>query len=76
MDSKEINRIFYRDGYRIASQHLEGQVNATNLIAGIESLHRGVDDLLLHSSGGQLPKVRLRSVKRGVTGVAISPSMP
>ena len=47
MDSKEIDRIFYRDGYRIADQHLEGQVNATNLIAGIESLHRGVDDLLI-----------------------------
>ena len=46
MDSKEIDRIFYRDGYRIASQHLEEQVTAANLQAGIESLQRGVDDLL------------------------------
>jgi Fe-S-cluster containining protein len=47
MDSKEIDRIFYRDGYRIASLHLEGQVTAPNLRAGIESLQRGVDDLLV-----------------------------
>jgi Fe-S-cluster containining protein len=46
MDSKEIDRIFYRDGYRIASQYLEEQVTAQNLVAGIETLHRGVDDLL------------------------------
>lgn len=46
MDSKEIDRIFYRDGYRIASQHLDEQVTAAKLQAGIESLQRGVDDLL------------------------------
>ena len=46
MDSKEIDRIFYRDGYRIASLHLEEELTAPNLVAGIESLHRGVDELL------------------------------
>ncbi len=56
MDSKEIDRIFYRDGYRIASQHLGEQVTAPNLRAGIESLQRGVDDLLeafLRRSAGE-----------------------
>jgi Fe-S-cluster containining protein len=46
MDSKEIDRIFYRDGYRLASEHLEEEVTAGRLRAGIESLHRGMDDLL------------------------------
>lgn len=56
MDSKEIDRIFYRDGYRIASLHLGEQVTAPNLSAGIESLQRGVDDLLeafLRRSAGE-----------------------
>lgn len=46
MDSKEIDRIFYRDGYRIASQNLEEGITAAHMKAGIESLQRGFDDLL------------------------------
>lgn len=46
MDNKEINRLFYRDGYRIAIQHLEEGISAANLITGIAKLHQEVDDLL------------------------------
>jgi len=56
MDSKEIDRIFYRDGYRIANQHFETKITVPNLMAGIKSLHRGVDDLVeafLRRSAGE-----------------------
>ena len=46
MDYKEIGRIFYRDGYRLAHQHLEEEISAENLMAGISQLYRAVDDLL------------------------------
>ncbi len=46
MDYKEISRIFYRDGYRLAHQHLEKEVSVQNLIAAIRQLYDSVDDLL------------------------------
>ena len=46
MDYKEINRIFYRDGYRLAHQYLDKEVSARNLMAGIGQLYKSVDDLL------------------------------
>ena len=46
MDYKEIGRIFYRDGYRLAHQHLETEVNAPNLNRAIRSLYEAVDGLL------------------------------
>ena len=46
MDQKEINRIFYRDGYRLANRHLEKEFNTSNLKAAIGELFQEVDDLL------------------------------
>ena len=46
MDYKEIGRIFYRDGYRLAHQHLDEEVNVTNLKNAIRSLYDAVDLLL------------------------------
>ncbi|MEN8227497.1 MAG: YkgJ family cysteine cluster protein [Bacteroidota bacterium] len=46
MDYKEIERIFYRDGYRLAHQYLEEEVSAQNLTAGIRQLYDSVDELL------------------------------
>jgi len=46
MDNKEIGRIFYRDGYRLANSHLESAINSTNLRKAIQSLYEAVDGLL------------------------------
>ncbi len=46
MDYKEIGRIFYKDGYALANQYLEEEINASNLAAAITQLYRAVDELL------------------------------
>lgn len=46
MGYKEISRIFYRDGYRLAHQHLGKEVSVQNLTAAIRQLYDSVDDLL------------------------------
>lgn len=46
MDSKEIRRIFYRDGYRLANAHLDEELSAANLRRAIVELYQVVDDLL------------------------------
>ncbi|MDF1574908.1 MAG: YkgJ family cysteine cluster protein [Bacteroidales bacterium] len=46
MDLKEIRRIFYRDGYRLAHEHLDQELTAVNLKRAIASLYQSVDDLL------------------------------
>ncbi|MEA3460776.1 MAG: YkgJ family cysteine cluster protein [Bacteroidota bacterium] len=46
MDAKEIKRIFYRDGYRLALEHLDQGVHAVNLTKAIKQLYQAVDDLL------------------------------
>ncbi|MEN8201075.1 MAG: YkgJ family cysteine cluster protein [Bacteroidota bacterium] len=46
MDYKEIDRLFYRDGYRIAHQYLEKEISPSTLSSGIEQLYQGVNDLL------------------------------
>lgn len=46
MDYKEIDRLFYRDGYRIAHQYLEKKITSQGLTSGIKKLHNEVDDLL------------------------------
>ena len=46
MDQKEIDRIFYRDGYRLALQHLEDELSVPRLKAAIGEVYRVVDDLL------------------------------
>lgn len=46
MDYKEIDRLFYKDGYRIAHQYLGSEINSQALTAGIDKLYLEVDDLL------------------------------
>lgn len=46
MDSKEIRRIFYRDGYRLAHAHLDEELSIANLKGAIKELFQAVDDLL------------------------------
>ena len=46
MESGEIKRIFYRDGYRLAHQHLDQGVTAARLRNAIAELYQAVDDLL------------------------------
>ena len=46
MESKEIRRIFYRDGYWLAFSHLEKELSAANLKKAIGELYKAVDDLL------------------------------
>jgi len=46
MDQKEIDRIFYRDGYRLAMQHLEHGLSVPRLKTAIGELYRAMDELL------------------------------
>ena len=46
MEAREIKRIFYRDGYRLAHQHLEQGVTATHVRTAIAELYLAVDELL------------------------------
>ena len=46
MESKEIRRIFYRDGYRLAHSHLDQGLSAVNLRRAITELYQVVDELL------------------------------
>ncbi len=46
MDQKEIGKIFYRDGYRLANQHLAEEQSTANLKAAIGAMYEAVDGLL------------------------------
>jgi Fe-S-cluster containining protein len=46
MDYKEVDRIFYRDGYRLAYNSLEGGITPSNLIRAIGQLYISIEDLL------------------------------
>lgn len=46
MDSREIRRIFYRDGYRLAHEHLSGGISSRNVKLAISRLYVAVDELL------------------------------
>lgn len=46
MEAREIKRIFYRDGYRLANDHLEQGINAANLKRAVSQLYQAVDELL------------------------------
>lgn len=46
MDQKEIGKIFYRDGYRLANEHLAGGVTADRLRNAIRALYEAIDSLL------------------------------
>jgi Fe-S-cluster containining protein len=46
MDQKEIRKIFYRDGYRLANQHLGYGVTPDKLSGAIQAMYEAVDGLL------------------------------
>ena len=46
MDAREIRRIFYRDGYRLAHACLDQELAPANLSAAVSQLYRAVDELL------------------------------
>jgi Fe-S-cluster containining protein len=46
MESRKIRRIFYRDGYRLAHEHLDQELSAYNLKRAIAQLYQAVDDLM------------------------------
>jgi Fe-S-cluster containining protein len=46
MDSKEIRRIFYRDGYRLAHEYLSGGLSSLNALQAIFRLYEVMDELL------------------------------
>jgi Fe-S-cluster containining protein len=56
MDEKDIRKIFYRDGYRLAGQFLEEGKDAAKLKAAITALYEAIDGLLdafLQRSAGE-----------------------
>lgn len=46
MDQKEIDRIFYRDGYRLAHRYLDQEMSAVQLGEAIRALYAAIDELL------------------------------
>lgn len=46
MEPREIKRIFYRDGYRLAHEHLDQEITTANLKRAIGQLYQAVDELL------------------------------
>ena len=46
MDSSEIRRLFYRDGYRLAHEHLSGAMTSRNVKQAISQLYQVIDELL------------------------------
>lgn len=46
MDAKQINRIFYRDGYQLAHAHLSEGFSAAGIRAAVGQLYSSVDGLL------------------------------
>lgn len=46
MDQKEIDRIFYRDGYRMAARYLEEELGPVKMEEAIRGLYAAIDELL------------------------------
>jgi Fe-S-cluster containining protein len=46
MDYSEIDRIFHRDGYQMAHQHLDGRLDGNGLVQAIGHLYDSIDRLL------------------------------
>ena len=63
MDYKEIGRIFFRDGYRLAGQYLEDDFSAVNLAEAIRTLLKSMDELLesFLQKNGQKVKIKRSS---------------
>lgn len=46
MDQKEIDKIFYRDGYRLAGSYLEQELSQVQMTEAIRALYEAMDQLL------------------------------
>jgi len=46
MDQKEIDKIFYRDGYRMAQRYLDQELSSVQMGEAIRALYSAVDELL------------------------------
>lgn len=46
MDQKEIDKIFYRDGYRMAQSYLDQELSSVQMGEAIKALYSAVDELL------------------------------
>ena len=46
MEGREIRRIFYRDGYRLAHEYLDQELSPATLSGAVTHLYRAVDELL------------------------------
>ena len=46
MEGREIRRIFYRDGYRLAHEYLDQELSPATLSGAVTHLYRTVDELL------------------------------
>lgn len=46
MESKEIRKIFYRDGYRLAHEYLDQELSAGQFTEAIRALYSAIDQLL------------------------------
>lgn len=46
METREIRRLFYRDGYRVGHTHLDQKIDPDSLNGAIRQLYKAVDDLL------------------------------
>jgi len=54
MDQKEIDQIFYRDGYRMAQRYLDQEISPVQMHQAIKALYAAMDELLdafLHRAG-------------------------
>ena len=46
MDQKEIDRIFYRDGYRLAHNYLDQDLSSLRMYEAVRALYKAIDELL------------------------------
>ena len=46
MDPKEIDKIFYRDGYRMAQSYLDQELSSVQMGEAIKALYSAIDELL------------------------------
>lgn len=65
MVSKEIRRIFYRDGYRLAHEHLSGERSSRYAKLAISRLYEAMDELLEAFQARTASEGRAAACKKG-----------
>jgi len=65
MESGEIKRIFYRDGFRLALEHLGHELTAANLDRAITQLYQAIDELLESFMQRSAAEGQLTACKKG-----------